>query len=165
MKHKLVLAGTPMTVTLTQKDPMTVTVAHADSEQQIDLSVATYKRTGRIRVADRLLTFFVTETHSSFWVTLDGSVLVFDKDHGRAAASDDREANFAAPMPGKIIQVAVAEGDEVEKGTVLVIMEAMKMEHRIEAPSAGVVVTLRCAEGELVEQGYALLDFEPKTEV
>lgn len=63
-------------------------------------------------------------------------------------------------MPGKVIAVPVEEGARVEKGQILVLMEAMKMEHRIEAPSAGVVTRLFCAQNDLVDQGFQLLEFE-----
>ena len=61
-----------------------------------------------------------------------------------------------APMPGKVIKLAVAEGAEVEAGDVLVVLEAMKMEHELTAPSAGTVAELRVAEGDQVESGAPL---------
>ena len=63
-------------------------------------------------------------------------------------------------MPGKVIKVNHLEGDSVEKGQVLIIMEAMKMEHRMEAPVAGTVTKLHCKEGDVVDQGFQLLEFE-----
>ncbi|MFN8150514.1 MAG: acetyl-CoA carboxylase biotin carboxyl carrier protein subunit [Solirubrobacterales bacterium] len=59
-------------------------------------------------------------------------------------------------MPGKVIKLAVAEGDAVEVGDVLVVLEAMKMEHELTAPSAGTVAELRVAEGDQVESGAPL---------
>jgi biotin carboxyl carrier protein len=59
-------------------------------------------------------------------------------------------------MPGKVIKLAVAEGAEVAAGDVLVVLEAMKMEHELTAPADGVVAELRVAEGDQVEAGAAL---------
>jgi 3-methylcrotonyl-CoA carboxylase alpha subunit len=70
-----------------------------------------------------------------------------------AAASGD----VTAPMPGKIISVDVVAGTEVEQRTLLVVLEAMKMEHRIEAPFAGVVRDVRVKPGQLVTSGATLV--------
>ncbi len=66
------------------------------------------------------------------------------------------EGALAAPMPGRVIKLAVAEGAEVAAGDVLVVLEAMKMEHELTAPADGVVAELRVAEGDQVEAGAAL---------
>jgi 3-methylcrotonyl-CoA carboxylase alpha subunit len=65
--------------------------------------------------------------------------------------------DVAAPMPGKIVDVRVAPGDAVEAHALLVVLEAMKMEHRIEAPLAGIVRDVRVATGELVASGALLV--------
>ena len=62
-------------------------------------------------------------------------------------------------MPGTLIQVVVAAGDEVAKGDLLMVLEAMKMEHRIVAPQAGVIETLGGAEGDFVEADAVLVTF------
>ena len=63
----------------------------------------------------------------------------------------------ASPMQGTVLRVEVAEGDEVEAGAVLVIVEAMKMENEIRAHAAGVVRDLAVAVGDAVRSGQALL--------
>jgi 3-methylcrotonyl-CoA carboxylase alpha subunit len=67
---------------------------------------------------------------------------------------------LAAPMPGKIVAVLVETGATVEKGTPLLILEAMKMEHTIKAPAGGTVKELLYRVGEQVEEGAELLAFE-----
>jgi 3-methylcrotonyl-CoA carboxylase alpha subunit len=64
---------------------------------------------------------------------------------------------LTAPMPGKIISVLVAVGDMVAKGTPLLVMEAMKMEHTIDAPRTGKIDQLLYAVGDQVSEGAALL--------
>jgi len=71
------------------------------------------------------------------------------------------EGALVAPMPGKVIELAAVEGAAVEAGEVLVVLEAMKMEHELTAPVAGTVATVRVAEGEQVEAGAALAVIEP----
>ncbi len=65
-----------------------------------------------------------------------------------------------APMPGKVLSIAVKEGAEVQAGHLLLILEAMKMEHRITAPADGVVKGLKVAEGDQVANGALLVVFE-----
>jgi acyl-CoA carboxylase subunit alpha len=66
------------------------------------------------------------------------------------------EGALLAPMPGRVIKLAVAAGDEVSTGDVLIVLEAMKMEHELVAPADGTVAELRVAEGDQVDAGSAL---------
>jgi 3-methylcrotonyl-CoA carboxylase alpha subunit len=75
---------------------------------------------------------------------------------GLAEAGDGR---LTAPMPGKIVAVLVASGQQVKSGQPLLIMEAMKMEHTISAPGAGTVDEILYAVGEQVADGAPLLTF------
>ena len=61
-------------------------------------------------------------------------------------------------MPGKVIAVNVKEGAEVIQNQPLVILEAMKMEHRIQAPKAGEVISVNFAEGDRVDMGATLVE-------
>lgn len=70
------------------------------------------------------------------------------------------EGSLLAPMPGSVITVAVAEGDQVAKGDVIVVLEAMKMQHTITAPTDGVVAQLSVAAGSQVESGVVLAIIE-----
>ena len=65
-----------------------------------------------------------------------------------------------APMPGKVLAINVAVGDEVTLGQQLLILEAMKMEHRISAPTAGKIAALKVAAGDQVLNGALLVVFE-----
>ncbi|MGB3276342.1 MAG: biotin/lipoyl-containing protein, partial [Castellaniella sp.] len=78
-----------------------------------------------------------------------------------AASTDDTAGGLTAPMPGKILSVAVAAGDTVTRGAPLLVMEAMKMEHTIEAPHDGVVKEVFYAVGDQVTEGVTLIDLEP----
>ena len=59
-------------------------------------------------------------------------------------------------MPGKVVKIRIAHGDEVSAGTPLLVLEAMKMEHVIHAPSAGIVGALRVAVGDQVTANQVL---------
>ena len=77
-----------------------------------------------------------------------------DVTHGGGGAS----GRILAPMPGRVISVAVAAGERVRAGQALVVLEAMKMEHALTAPADGLVATLHAGEGELVDEGGLLLE-------
>jgi 3-methylcrotonyl-CoA carboxylase alpha subunit len=81
-----------------------------------------------------------------------------DELHGAELA--DPGASLAAPMPGKVIAVLVKAGAKVEKGTPLLVLEAMKMEHTITAPRDGEVKELFFHAGDQVSEGVELLKFE-----
>ncbi|MFI9590382.1 biotin carboxylase N-terminal domain-containing protein [Nonomuraea sp. NPDC052265] len=64
--------------------------------------------------------------------------------------------SLLAPMPGSVLRVEVAEGDTVVQGQPVLVLEAMKMEHRIAAPAGGVVSDVRVEKGQQVEAGAVL---------
>ena len=74
----------------------------------------------------------------------------------------DIRGGLYAPMNGKVIDVKAAAGDEVDEGKVLVVMEAMKMEHQLLAPGPGRrrVKAVHVALGAQVAPGQALVEFE-----
>jgi 3-methylcrotonyl-CoA carboxylase alpha subunit len=73
------------------------------------------------------------------------------------AAHASASGDVTAPMPGKIVSVSVEPGATVEARALLVVLEAMKMEHRIEAPAAGTVRDVRVKPGDLVTGGALLV--------
>ncbi len=68
--------------------------------------------------------------------------------------------NITVPMPGKVIAVLVSEGDAVERGQGLAIVEAMKMENEVRSPITGVVKEIKAKPGDTVEGGAVLLIVE-----
>ena len=70
----------------------------------------------------------------------------------------DAAASLTAPMPGTVVKVLVEEGQEVEEGQLLLVLEAMKMEQPVSAPHAGVVRSLPFDEGSLVPGGAILAE-------
>ncbi len=76
------------------------------------------------------------------------------------AAGDQGPSPIRAPMPGLVVSLAVEEGDRVEAGQSVAIVEAMKMENDLKAESDGVVARVRVAAGEPVEKGAVLVEFE-----
>lgn len=73
---------------------------------------------------------------------------------------EEAKGGLRAPMPGKVIALLAQQGVPVTKGTPLLVMEAMKMEHTISAPRDGLVKSFRYAPGDQVADGAELVQFE-----
>jgi 3-methylcrotonyl-CoA carboxylase alpha subunit len=77
-----------------------------------------------------------------------------------AGPGADAAASLTAPMPGTVVKVLVEEGQEVEEGQLLLVLEAMKMEQPVFAPHAGIVASLPFDEGSLVPGGALLVEVQ-----
>jgi biotin carboxyl carrier protein len=110
--------------------------------------------------------FSVLDGSHSYEIRLDG-----DQAHcaGWTIAVDDGEpsnkrgvgsSKISSPMPGKVIRLLVQDGDTVEAGQGLLVVEAMKMQNEMKAPRAGVVRQLRAAAGGTVAAGEVIAVIE-----
>lgn len=76
---------------------------------------------------------------------------------GRVRAVDDQgPKKLTAPMPGKIVRVLVSQGDEVETGAGVLVVEAMKMQNEIKSPKKGTIQKILVSEGAAVNAGDVL---------
>ncbi|HEY7472743.1 MAG TPA: biotin/lipoyl-containing protein [Gemmatimonadota bacterium] len=80
---------------------------------------------------------------------------------GLAGGGGSGPARIRAPMPGLVLALEVVEGERVEEGQGLLIIEAMKMENEIRAPAAGIVRRLAVSAGDAVEREALLCEIEP----
>jgi biotin carboxyl carrier protein len=72
---------------------------------------------------------------------------------GHGAAETEGRQQILAPMPGKVVRLLVATGDEVQAGQGIVVVEAMKMQNEIRSPKSGTVERLAVIEGQTVNAG------------
>ena len=70
------------------------------------------------------------------------------------------EFHLKSPMPGLVVSIPVEEGQSVEKGDVLLILESMKMQNELRSPKEGTVARIKVKEGDTVEQKATLLSVE-----
>ena len=125
----------------------------AIDQTSVSLSIEGRRISGRVvRVDDRFHVFWQGQHR----------VLSWSDPIAHAGETESEGGRLTAPMPGKIVQLMVAEGASVEKGAPLLIMEAMKMEHTISAPAKGKVEALNYAVGDQVAEGAQLLSFTPE---
>jgi pyruvate carboxylase subunit B len=104
----------------------------------------------------------VTFTINGKWHSVDIRTeqdLLLDR-LGFKTAGELGEGELNAPMPGKILEILVEEGDEVEIGQPVAILEAMKMENELKAPIDGIVSTISAAKGDSLEKNALILEIE-----
>jgi biotin carboxyl carrier protein len=130
------------------------------------------KKTGRTNysliVDNRSFEIEVDHAEDEYRVLVDGRnyhVNVVDERRVRVGGAQSEiqlqgRQKVSVPMPGKVIAVLVSEGDSIEKGQGLVIVEAMKMENEVRSPIAGEVKEIKVKAGDAVEGGAVLLIVE-----
>ena len=108
------------------------------------------------------VTAYISSDNAKRWVTINGRTFLLTKQSGsrKGGAKHDHSGELTAPMPGQVRAVNVNEGDEVTKGQTLIVLEAMKMEMKIQAPIEGTVSKLYVKQGETVEREQMLVEIK-----
>ena len=116
----------------------------------------------QIKLGEQAVHGSVLRDGEQFHVFTGGShyALHYSDPMAHAGEAEAEGGRLTAPMPGKVVAVLVDKGQDVKKGTPLVIMEAMKMEHTIAAPHDGLVEDVLYAVGDQVADGAPLLAFK-----
>jgi acetyl-CoA/propionyl-CoA carboxylase biotin carboxyl carrier protein len=141
-------------------DPVVVRVRGRSSAAEVRVGDGEPVTASVVRTGDRLtvtldgltLSYYLVHEGGAVWLSADGHVTAF-REQERLASSAGAAAGdgvVTAPMPGTVTLVQAAVGDEVEAGTPLLVVEAMKMEHVLAAPVAGTVAELRVTAGQTV---------------
>lgn len=111
----------------------------------------------------RPVTLYWAGDGSVKWLSLDGCTYLLEKPSSRQATGSGEGqagASLRAPMPAQVQAINVSEGDQVEKGQTLILLEAMKMEIRLAAPQKGRIIKLQAYEGQSVERDQLLVEIE-----
>ncbi len=112
---------------------------------------------------------YVYPSDQGWQVLLHGQLFLADVEDERerrlraasgSQVADRGEYHLKAPMPGLVIAVPVSEGQEVETGDVLLILESMKMQNELKSPRAGKISRVRVEIGDSVEQRQTLLSVD-----
>jgi len=140
-----------------QREPLTIVV------DGTPITVANVLRTdGEIAAAlagARLRArVFVYEIHVHVWLAGRHYDFVYEDPRSHEFSASATGGGLTTPLPGVVVAVKVTEGQEVAAGEVLMVIEAMKMEHAITAPHAGTVQALHFTAGDRVSEGSALLE-------
>ena len=82
----------------------------------------------------------------------------------RSGSRSKKSGVVSANMPGKVVTIEVSQGDSVEEGQVILILEAMKMQNEIQAAVSGIITSVNCEEGQSIEANIPLVVIEPHAE-
>ena len=127
-------------------------IIHSADEYGIDAEFNGKRHYSRITIKDNNIL-----VHMPF-----GDVNLEIKPRFVMPGSENIQGSLSAPMPGKVIALNVRKGSKVKAGDVLVILEAMKMEHSIKALEDGVVSKILISKNDQVENGAPLMIVDPK---
>jgi biotin carboxyl carrier protein len=117
--------------------------------------------TWHLRLPERDVVLTVVRDRGGVWVAVGGGVYRCAPGREQAVAGESRRTEtpeVTAPMPGKVLDVLVREGQQVAAGDPLVVLEAMKMETVAVADAAGTVVRVHVRTGVMVEPGQTLVE-------
>jgi biotin carboxyl carrier protein len=105
--------------------------------------------------------YFVTVRGSRYEIQVEEELFWKSGRRDELPTDDFGEATLTSPMPGIVVAIPVAEGQAVERGQVVAILEAMKMENELRAPHDGVVRRISAAAGQTVNLGDPILCLAP----
>jgi 3-methylcrotonyl-CoA carboxylase alpha subunit len=111
---------------------------------------------------ERIERLYAVAAGPTTWVFHDGAVyeIVIEPEAGARKRGAHHHGALMAPMPASVVSINVRPGDQVARGEILMVLEAMKMELPIRAPGAGTVAAIHCRAGELVQPGVSLIDLD-----
>lgn len=105
-------------------------------------------------------TYTVKVNNSTYTVAIANALDILIKEMGFEVGASKQVNIIKAPMPGLILEISVAVGQEVKENDPLLILEAMKMENSILSPRDGVIKAITMIKGAAVEKGALLIEFE-----
>ncbi|MBT3787367.1 MAG: acetyl/propionyl/methylcrotonyl-CoA carboxylase subunit alpha [Alphaproteobacteria bacterium] len=152
------------------EEVITIPVRYMPDGYQMTIDDQILKVNGELEAGDHIVAnidgvrIVATVLHDAAGVTVIDAGHVYQigvYDVLAAAEVDDTSTGgVVAPLPGKVVAVLTEAGISVDKGTPLMIVEAMKMEHTITAPADGLVDEVLFAVGDSVDEGSVLVDFK-----
>ncbi len=124
------------------------------------------KKTVKVTLNNKKFYFdFLIEGNEYYLSSMGYSFKFLEKQKYGIISSEDSASNsLDAPVPGKVAKIFAKKGQVIKKGSVIVVIEAMKMEHSILAPYDGVIKKINVKEFEQVEEGLTLIKMDKKND-
>jgi len=151
-----------LAVAVRREGPSAIAAACGDARAQLeDVGRDGALLRARLAASGEGVDAFVAGDRVTVWRGADASTFDVIDEHAASSGTHHVAGSLATPLPGVVIRVAVKLGERVKAGDLLVVVEAMKMEHAIRAPHDGVVRAVKYQPGERVPEGAALIELEP----
>ena len=144
--------------------PLAATLTGHTREALADVDVQTGPDTiaARIGTQRHLARYHIAGARVYLWLGAAAYEFLLDDPRTHEFSATAAVGGLTTPLPGVVVSVAVSVGSKVGAGDVLMVIEAMKMEHAITAPHAGTVKAIHFARGERVPEGSELLEVTPE---
>jgi 3-methylcrotonyl-CoA carboxylase alpha subunit len=149
-QHFIDIESGPRDPTTIRVDGVAMDVAHV---VRVDGFIAASLEGVRVKART-----FVYEIRVHVWLNGEHYDFLHEDPRSKEFSASVSSGDLTTPLPGVVAAVAVAVGQAVAAGDVLMVIEAMKMEHTITAPYAGIVQSIHFARGDRVPEGSALLE-------
>ena len=147
-----------VTVTLDEGDAMSLDVL----EVQVPGTVSFFidGRQQRAYVARRGGGYEVTIGERRFVIETAGG----GRRRGAVGGAEDVPGQITAPLAGVVVEMRVAVGDEIEAGTTVLVLEAMKMQNEVQIPHDGTITAVHAEAGQNVDKGALLIEYDTADE-
>ena len=148
------ITGDPLAAVVRVEDGPSRTLEARWSEPELTVTLDGVRSTSTVAAADH-----------EIWLASGGRTVLVEEVRESPVRPEDElggDTELTSPMPGSVVAVGVADGERVEAGTVVVVVEAMKMEHSLRAPVAG-VAELLVEVGDQVKVGQTLARITVRT--
>lgn len=162
MKHSYEYNGTTYNLDLTQNPDGTYTAIIGDTTYVVSAKQG-HDGGLLLSVGNQQTRAYSASDGETRHLHIDGqsyALTAIDARARKRRSGGGKAGNLTAQMPGQVTSVQVSEGDIVESGQTLVILEAMKMEIRVTAPSDGKVAKILVMQGDVVERGQLLIELD-----
>ena len=111
-----------------------------------------------VRNGDRVERVYAVASGGTTWVFHDGVTYEVVEQRSVRTRGSAPAGSLTAPMPATVVDVKVQAGDDVRRGDILIVLEAMKMELPVRAPADGRVTAIHCQPGQLVQPDTSLIE-------
>lgn len=168
MEYIFNLKGKEIKINIDGKDE-NLTLKFKDKEHQVRIEKITENCLAVILNGTKTLAY-VAEINGEKHIVINGKKFTFRDARSSLKVGYDekgalkKEPFVSAPMPGKVVKIAVKLGDKVKYKDTLAIVEAMKMEHELVAPMDGEVIAINANPGENVDAGVPIVELKPSQE-
>jgi len=113
-----------------------------------------------VQVTENGTGFEVTHRNQAVDVIIKDEIDLIRERYGMGKTRADMHGVVRAPIPGMVVEIEVEEGETIEPGTGLMILEAMKMENEIIAPLGGIISKIHVIPGQSIEKDAMLLEID-----
>ncbi len=148
-KNGIIVDGISLALDVYPVNPDTFHILHRNRSFNAELINLDQKlKTCTVRVNSQIYTLSLTDQFDELLHKL-----------GMDNLNAQKVSELKAPMPGMVLKVLVAEGDEIKKGSALLILEAMKMENVIKAPADVIIKSIKVQPADKVEKNQVMIVF------